>query len=471
MGASADSEPAAGDGGPDGLSDRQDDRTDRGDRDGELGGDAGQRESVERSADAAASDPSDRQPPSRPHSPKPAAPLTAVTISGEWPSSTRPGAGVAIENRMRRVQDAGAATVRVISPTPWFPSTHPAFGDLAAHAAAPRLEKRAKIVIHRPRFAVAPPAVGLWRARAIRRSLRPFLRRLVAKRGAVDLFDAHRLYPEAVATAQLAADFGVPYVVSVHSPADAALPDNLRVVEAVRAALAGAAGVSAPTQSLLDGLIARGARSETARRIVNGVDTSLFTPAPSDDARAADRAALGAPADAPLILALGDLRPEIGFDRAIAAVEAHPTAHLRIVGAGPARAALDARIRAGSAADRIRCVGARPHRDRAALFRAADLVLSPELDGWADYWVESLACGAPIVSAPSGSAREALTDPAAGRVARAGDPSALSDAIRGVLSAPPPREATRAAAKGFRWSDTVAGVETLFRAAVDADRL
>ena len=128
-----------------------------------------------------------------------------------------------------------------------------------------------------------------------------------------------------------------------------------------------------------------------------------------------------------------------------------PGATLLIVGQGPAKAELEARIAELGIGDRVRMMGPLPHDALPALYAAADVVALPSAsEGLANVWVESLASGTPIVQADVGGARELVDRPAAGRIV-ARDPAAIGDAIRELLADPPSAQDVRATVARFTW--------------------
>ena len=78
------------------------------------------------------------------------------------------------------------------------------------------------------------------------------------------------------------------------------------------------------------------------------------------------------------------------------------------------------------------------------------MLLASEREGLANVWVESLACGTPIVIAETGAAREVVDRPEAGLVVPR-DPAALAGAVRAILADPPAQAAVREAALRFGW--------------------
>jgi len=167
------------------------------------------------------------------------------------------------------------------------------------------------------------------------------------------------------------------------------------------------------------------------------------------------------PADGPL-LAVGRLIPEKGMDVAIHACAALGRA-LVIAGAGPERAALEARARTRSAD--VRFAG---RLDRAALARAYDeasaVVLAARRgEGLPNVVLEAMAHGRPVVATPCAGTRDLLVDGANGLLVPAGDEAALEGALRRLDAEPALATrlaaAARATAERFEWSRVEPGLE------------
>src|ERR1700722_19347062 len=107
-------------------------------------------------------------------------PLRLLTFSTLYPNNARPNHGVFVENRLRHLVAGGEATSEVLAPVPWFPSSHPRFGDWAVHAGVIRREIRHGLTVWHPRFPVIP-RVGMSLApMLLYRAMVPVVARLIA---------------------------------------------------------------------------------------------------------------------------------------------------------------------------------------------------------------------------------------------------------------------------------------------------
>jgi glycosyltransferase involved in cell wall biosynthesis len=168
------------------------------------------------------------------------------------------------------------------------------------------------------------------------------------------------------------------------------------------------------------------------RVVLNGVDTDRF--APTDPAaRAAARAALGLPADRPVIGIAARLEPVKGVDVAIAAMAVLPgDALLAIAGAGGEEAALRAQAAALGLGDRVRFLGLLG--DMPGFYAALDLYCLPSRnEGLPLALLEAQSAGVPVVATRVGGVPAAV-DPASGALVPPEDPAALAAALAAQLA-------------------------------------
>jgi GalNAc-alpha-(1->4)-GalNAc-alpha-(1->3)-diNAcBac-PP-undecaprenol alpha-1,4-N-acetyl-D-galactosaminyltransferase len=145
----------------------------------------------------------------------------------------------------------------------------------------------------------------------------------------------------------------------------------------------------------------------------------------------------------PLVVAMGRLHSDKGFDHLLRAVapslERHPEWSLVVLGDGPDRAALEGLARELGIAGRARFPG-RVAAPDAVLRQAALFVLSSRFEGFPNALVEAMACGVAVVSTDcrSGPA-EIVRQGVDGVLVPPGDPEALGAAIERLISDPAER--------------------------------
>ncbi|MFJ5234924.1 glycosyltransferase [Kitasatospora sp. NPDC088391] len=176
------------------------------------------------------------------------------------------------------------------------------------------------------------------------------------------------------------------------------------------------------------------------RTLPNARPADRFRPAADPAERAAERAALGLPADGPLIAWVGALSPEKRPDLALAAHAGLPTGtHLALAGEGPLRAGLDP----GPA---VHLLG--PLADPAPLYRAADLLLlTSDSEGVPGVLIEAALAALPAVATDVGWVSDVVRPGETGLLVPPGDPAALTAALRALLDDPAARAAHGAAAR------------------------
>ena len=111
-----------------------------------------------------------------------------------------------------------------------------------------------------------------------------------------------------------------------------------------------------------------------------------------------------------------------------------------------------------------------PHDQLPALLSAADVMALPSAsEGLANVWVESLACGTPIVITDVGGARDVVNRTAAGRLVERCAP-AIADGIKQVLATPRLQLDVAEAVAGFSWERNCADLYDYLRQLVGTRR-
>ncbi len=147
--------------------------------------------------------------------------------------------------------------------------------------------------------------------------------------------------------------------------------------------------------------------------------------------RAAARQALGLPADAFVVAAVGRLVPVKGFDLLVQALpalrDALPDALVLVAGDGPERERLAARAERLGVLDHVRLLGS--HTDVVDVLAAADVLAAPSRnEGMGRALVESMALGVPVVASTVGGI-PAVVDDDVGRLVASDDAGALAAAL------------------------------------------
>lgn len=141
------------------------------------------------------------------------------------------------------------------------------------------------------------------------------------------------------------------------------------------------------------------------------------------------------PTERPLLLGLGRLHTDKGFDTLIRALPALPDVTLAIAGEGPQLAALRALARHQGVAGRVHFLGWR--RDAGALLKAADLfVCSSRIEPLGNMVIEAWSAARPVVAAAAAGPAELIRHGQDGLLTPLENPHALAIAIASVLDDP-----------------------------------
>ena len=166
--------------------------------------------------------------------------------------------------------------------------------------------------------------------------------------------------------------------------------------------------------------------------IPHGVDIRRFQPAPL-------------PAAEPLrLLAVGRLVEKKGFSVLLAALELVGIPFtLRIIGEGPERDGLQARIDASGLRDRASLCGPMTHAQLPAEYAAAHVVVVPSVmdrsgdrDGLPNVVLEAMASQRPVVASDIAAIASAVRHGETGLLVPSGDPAALAAALRALAGRP-----------------------------------
>ncbi len=381
-----------------------------------------------------------------------------IVFSSLFPSAAAPAAGTFIRERMFRV--AKRLPLVVVAPQAWSPFDwairlfRKSFRPQAA-----TFEVMAGVEVHRPRFLSIPGVLKRldgwlmagFTARCVRR---------IHERFGATLIDAHFLFPDGYAATRIGQRLGLPVTITLRGSKDEWLIGTDReplLCEAMR----GAVHLFAVSEALKQDVgVKLGEPADKITVIGNGVDLDKFSPVD----RAEARRRLGVAPDAPVIIGVGGLIERKGFHRVIPLIPAlrrkHPGLVFLIVGGGTTQADMSAQLAALTAEhgvqDSVRLCGAQLPEDLKWFYGAADaFVLATSHEGWANVFLEAMACGLPVITTRVGGNAQVVPSEDVGMLVDYWDPGAFADAIDRGLSKAWDRERIVAYARSNTWDERV----------------
>ena len=371
--------------------------------------------------------------------------MRILALSTLHPSAAAPNFGRFVQLSLDAADATGEADIVRICPNGLPPSPlghiHPRY---RAMAKLPLLDG----AIHRPRFTVIPGMHAARNGRAIAKAVLPLARALHAERP-FDLVDAQFFWPDGPAAKYIADQLKLPYSIKARGGDIHYWGARAGCREQIIDAAKGAAGLLAVSEAIKRDIAALGVEPDKIVVHHTGIDRSLFQVA--SEPRADLRQRIDLPNDGPFIVTVGALIERKGQALVIEALQTIPGARLAVIGAGSDLARLRQLAADLNVAGRVHFLGSLPHCDIARHVQAADVcVLASESEGIANAWIESLACGTPLVITDAGGAREVMTSDAAGRIVDR-NANAIADGIRYLLDNPPDRADVANVVADFSW--------------------
>jgi glycosyltransferase involved in cell wall biosynthesis len=377
-----------------------------------------------------------------------------LAISTLYPNPVAPRFGTFVARSLEALAKRGDWRVTVVSPIGLPPL---ALGRYRPLAALPEVAEEGGISVHRPRFTLIPRIGARRNAAAIARAVLPLVQRIHAA-APIDVLDAQFFFPDGPAAAAIARATGLPLSIKARGSDIAFWGEQdfarMQMLDAARAA----SGLLAVSRDLARQMAAMGMDAATITVHYTGLDRDRFRPLAHPQLRRqlSEQLGFALPDKVPLLACVAALIERKGQDIAIAALGAVPEARLVLVGKGEDEARLRALAAREGVAERVHFAGSVDHDLMPLILSAADVMVLPTVsEGLANAWVESLACGTPVVTTDVGGARELISCDTAGRLVPR-DPSVVAAAVNAVLADPPPREAVAALTEHFSWEANAA---------------
>jgi teichuronic acid biosynthesis glycosyltransferase TuaC len=384
--------------------------------------------------------------------------VRVLFLTTSYPSPFEPTKGTF--NRALVAAMSQAHEVRVVVPVPWPVAWGRASGGgLPSTTAGPAAAVSTGAAPVFPTYFYTPKVLRRFYGSFLWYSVRGPVRRLVQDfRPEVVL--GYWSHPDGEVAVRAARMAGVPAVVMVGGSDVLLLTRDRERRRLVVRALQSADAVLAVGADVRRRIGELGIPLERVHVFARGVDETVFSPGD----RAGARARLGLPSG-PMLLWVGRMVPVKGLDVLIEACvrlkRRQVGFRLYLVGDGPLRERLTARVKADGLEELVHFAGAVPHEQLEDWYRAADLTVLPSRsEGVPNVLLESLACGTPFVASRVGGVADLACKPELDLVP-AEDPDALASAIERALRSPAGRDA--GPARRFDWAESVASLETVLR--------
>jgi glycosyltransferase involved in cell wall biosynthesis len=357
--------------------------------------------------------------------------LKIIVFTSLFPHPGQPNAGLFIRERMFRV--GYHLPLVVVAPVPWFPFQkvlrrwRPHF-----RPDAPYQERQQDFEIYHPRFFSVPGIFKFLDGFFMALGSLPTLWRL-KRRFNFKIIDAHFAYPDGYAASLLGRWFQVPVTMTLRGT-EARLARSFLYRHLINRALNHATKIFSVSNSLRKIAVDIGIPEEKVLVVGNGVDLDKFYRVDQYEARKN----LNIPENAPVLVSVGGLCERKGFHRVIAClpglIDTYPDIQFLIVGGASAEGDWTEKLKQLviklKLEKNIRFLGVLSPDNLKIPLSAADVfVLATRNEGWANVFLEAMACGLPIVTTDVGGNAEVVSHKELGKLVPFGDQQALSAAI------------------------------------------
>jgi len=359
-----------------------------------------------------------------------------LVFSTLFPNKNQPNAGIFIKERMFRV--AQHIPVVVVSPRPWFPGQSlirlikPHFRPDAGN-----FEVQEGIDVYYPKF-ISIPGYFKWLDGYFLAFSTFFLIRKIKKEFQFTIIDAHFAYPDGFAATKLGKWLSVPVTITMRGTEVRHIrTNNLKAY--LKKAFSDAKKVFSVSGSLKQEALSLAIPKDKITVIGNGVDTKKFYRIDSEQIRKD----LLLNINDKVMVTVGGLVERKGFHRIIELIphllKKHPSLHYLIVGGASAEGdwtgKLKSMVKELHLEKQVTFLGIMPPEKIKNILSAADIfVLSTRNEGWANVFLEAMACGLPVITTDVGGNAEVVKHKDLGVIVPFGESNQLQEAIDYALN-------------------------------------
>lgn len=378
-----------------------------------------------------------------------------LSLSTLYPNPANPRFGTFVARSLEALAKFGAKTgewkVTIVNPIGVPPI---ALGRYRSLGELDTLAHEGGMSVYRPQFTLIPKIGARRNASAIAKSVLPLVER-IHREEPIDLIDAQFFFPDGPAAATVAEQLDLPLSIKARGSDISLWSEQDFARHQILDAADKAAGLLAVSGALKRDMVALGMAEDKIEVHYTGLDRDRFRPLGHTQLRAQLGQQLGfaLPDNAPMLACVGALIERKGQGKVISALPSLPEARLVLVGKGDDQGRLEKLAHDLNVRDRVHFAGSVDHDLMPIILSAADaMVLPTESEGLANAWVESIACGTPVITTDVGGARELINNDIAGRLIDP-TPEAVVEAVQDLLAAPPNPQAVAASAERFSWDN------------------
>lgn len=388
--------------------------------------------------------------------------MKILVVTSVFPNAVQPTLGVFVRERMFKV--ARHCELKVVAPVPWFPFIN--LVKKGYRPNVPHLEMQEGIEVYHPRFFNIPRFFKFLDGFFFFLSTAATIRK-VRKEFEFDLIDAHFAYPDGMGAILLGKFFRKPVTITVRGTIRKLARFPL-IRGQIGYALNNAAKIFTVCNDLKNAVVELGLSPEKVVVVPNGVDIDKFRPVD----RLAARRELGLPMESKVLISVGGLVERKGFHRIIAALpeirKTIPQVMYIIVG-GPSvegnnEPELRRLVTELGLRDVVLFAGPQPHATLHKWLSAADVFcLATSNEGWANVFLEAMACGLPVVASRVGGNDEVVASDEQGILFDLEDRRQMVRAILKALEKGWDRERLVEYARCNAWEKRIDGLMSEFR--------
>lgn len=354
-----------------------------------------------------------------------------IVFSSLFPNEMQPTAGVFVRERMFNV--ALHLELCVVSPKPWFP-----FQGLVRffkpHFRPPvaAYEVQSGIDVFQPKYFSCPGVFkrfdGFFMAVCALRTVQT-----LKNKHRVNLIDAHFTYPDGYAATLVGKWLDIPVTITLRGTEHRHSKD-MAIKQRLQIAWHRAVHIFSVAEDLCCVARRLGVSNEKLQVVGNGVDLNKFTVLNKNEARLK----LGLNPHDVVLVSVGGLVERKGFHRMIEIMPelTHQFQDLRLLIVGGAtaegnnREQLEQQVKNLEMTEHVKFLGPKPHDQLAEILSASDVfVLATRNEGWANVFLEAMACGLPVVTTDVGGNKEVVVSEDLGLLVPFGDQEALLQAV------------------------------------------